>query len=122
MRQAPDSGLPDSLERACNATGFRPWGALRTEQAPSVIGYAAAGLGPALVPANTIPSHVPGAFPRPDPPLRRQLTGYTRTSPDRVTASFLETLGQHAPLMPAHVSRRLRAAECSSHRPPTDRR
>jgi DNA-binding transcriptional LysR family regulator len=116
----PDSGLSDILEQACNAAGFRPRVAVRTEQAPSAIGYAAAGLGPTLVPANTIPPHFAGAFLRPDPPLRRQLTGYTRTSPDPVTASFLETLGEHAPLMPTHVARRLRTAERSARRLPPE--
>ncbi|MGC0379706.1 LysR family transcriptional regulator [Streptomyces sp. SAI-229] len=104
----PDSGLADLLEQACANAGFRPRVAVRTEQAPSAVGYAAAGLGPTLVPANTIPPYFGGAFLRPEPPVRRQLTGYTRTSPDPVTASFLETLGAHAPLMPPHVGRRLR--------------
>ncbi|MEU6740221.1 LysR family transcriptional regulator [Streptosporangium sandarakinum] len=105
----PGSGLADILERACADAGFRPRVAVRTEQAPSAIGYAAAGLGPTLVPANTIPPHFGGAFLRPDPPVRRRLTGYTRTGPDPVTVSFLEVLGDHAPLLPPHVARRLRA-------------
>ncbi|WP_181794826.1 LysR family transcriptional regulator [Streptomyces sp. WELS2] len=117
----PDSGLSDILEQACDAAGFHPRVAVRTEQAPSAIGYAAAGLGPTLVPANTIPPHFAGAFLRPDPPLRRQLTGYTRTSPDPVTASFLEHLAEHAPLMPAHVAGRLRTAGRSARRPPSER-
>ncbi|MFC9286016.1 LysR family transcriptional regulator [Streptomyces sp. NPDC057052] len=107
----PDSGLSDILDQACAAAGFRPRVAVRTEQAPSAIEYAAAGLGPTLVPANTVPPHFGGAFLRPDPPLRRQLTGYTRTSPDPVTSSFLEALGDHAPLLPAHVARRLRITD-----------
>ncbi|UXY32131.1 LysR family transcriptional regulator [Streptomyces sp. HUAS TT20] len=118
----PDSGLCDILEQACAAAGFRPRVAVRTEQAPSAIAYSAAGLGPALVPANTIPPHFGGAVLRPDPPLRRRLTGYTRTSPDPVTASFLDILGDHAPLMPAHVGRRLRITDRTARRPPQERR
>ncbi|MEU4097214.1 LysR family transcriptional regulator [Streptomyces sp. NPDC026673] len=112
----PDSGLADVLEAACAAAGFRPRVAVRTEQAPTAIGYAAAGLGPTLVPANTIPPHFGGAFLRPDPPVSRRLSGYTRTTPDPVTASFLEVLGEHAPLMPHHVARRLRPTGRSTRR------
>ncbi|GAA2450795.1 LysR family transcriptional regulator [Streptomyces glaucus] len=118
----PDSGLSDILEAACAAAGFRPRVAVRTEQASSAIGYAAAGLGPTLVPANTVPPYFGGVLLRPDPPLRRRLTGYTRTSPDPVTASFLDLLGDHAPLMPPHVGRRLRPAARTDRRPPRERR
>ncbi|MFD8815302.1 LysR substrate-binding domain-containing protein [Streptomyces sp. NPDC059627] len=118
----PDSGLCDILEQACVAAGFRPRVAVRTEQASAAIAYAAAGLGPTLVPANTIPLRFGGAFLRPDPPLRRHLAGYTRTSPDPVTASFLEILGDHAPLMPGHVDRRLRSTGRTARRPPRDGR
>ncbi|MFJ4845796.1 MULTISPECIES: LysR family transcriptional regulator [unclassified Streptomyces] len=104
----PDSGLSDILDDACAAAGFRPRIAVRTEQAPSAVEYAAAGLGPTFVPANTIPPHFGGLVLRPDPPVRRRLTGYTRTTPDPVTESFLEILSTHAPLMPAHVAARLR--------------
>ncbi|MFI7142491.1 LysR family transcriptional regulator [Streptomyces massasporeus] len=107
----PDSGLADILEHACADAGFRPRVAVRTEQASSALGYASAGLGPTLVPANIIPPHFGGAFLRLDPPLRRRLTGYTRTSPDPVTANFLETLGDHASLTPPHVARRLRTGD-----------
>ncbi|MFE0329443.1 hypothetical protein ACFW08_22155 [Streptomyces sp. NPDC058960] len=73
-------------------------------------------LGPTLVPADTIPPRFAGAFLRPDPPLRRQLTGYTRTIPDPVTSSFPETLAEHAPLMPAHVAGCLRTADRAARR------
>ncbi|MEU6346526.1 LysR family transcriptional regulator [Streptomyces sp. NPDC046977] len=112
----PDSGLSDILERACVAAGFRPRIAVRTEQAPSAISYAAAGLGPTMVPANALPPRFGGAVLRPDPPLRRRLTGYTRTAPDPVTASFLDALGEHAPLMPRQVARRLGLVDQSMRR------
>ncbi|MFF3749099.1 LysR family transcriptional regulator [Streptomyces sp. NPDC002018] len=116
----PDSGLSDYLDRACAVAGFEPRIALRTEQAPSAVGYAAAGLGPTLVPANTIPPHFTGAFLRPDPPVVRRLSGYTRTGPDPVTSSFLEALSAHALLMPAHVSRRLHGSAPTTHRAPQE--
>ncbi|MFJ5274908.1 LysR family transcriptional regulator substrate-binding protein [Streptomyces sp. NPDC088358] len=96
------------LDNACGAAGFQPRIAMRTEQAPSAIEYAGAGLGPAVVPGSTIPPHFAGTVLRPDPPVRRQLTGYTRTSPDPVTTSFLDILSTQAPLMPAHVAERER--------------
>ncbi|MCZ9343534.1 LysR family transcriptional regulator, partial [Streptomyces sp. TRM76130] len=85
----------------------RPRVAVRTEQAASAVGYAAAGLGPTLVPASSVPRHFPEAVLRPDPPVTRVLTGYTRTSPDSVAASFLDLLEEHAALTPRHVARRL---------------
>jgi DNA-binding transcriptional LysR family regulator len=103
----PDSGLARFLDDACARAGFRPRAAVRTEQAAAAVGYAAAGLGPTLVPASSVPRHFPEAVLRPDPPVTRVLTGYTRTSPDSVAASFLDLLEEHAALMPRHVARRL---------------
>ncbi|MFH8387581.1 LysR family transcriptional regulator [Kitasatospora sp. NPDC018058] len=104
----PDSGLADVLDQACGAAGFRPRVAVRTEQAPAAANYAATGLGPTLVPANTIPPHFNGAVLRPVPPVSRPLTAYTRTTPDPVTAAFLETLADQDLLTPRHIRRRLR--------------
>ncbi|WP_042424917.1 LysR family transcriptional regulator [Streptacidiphilus anmyonensis] len=104
----PDSGLAELLEHACAAAGFHPRVAVRTEQAPSAANYAAAGLGPTLVPANTVPPHFAGTVLRPDPPVQRPLTAYTRTNPDPVAAAFVDVLAEHAPLMPRHIRKRLR--------------
>ncbi|WP_269857011.1 LysR family transcriptional regulator [Streptomyces sp. RPT161] len=103
----PDSGLADILDQACASAGFHPKTAVRTEQAPAAANYASAGLGPTLVPANTIPRHFAGAVLRPDPPIHRRITAYTRTSPDPIAAAFLEILADQALLMPAHIRRRL---------------
>ncbi|MGW2377014.1 MULTISPECIES: LysR family transcriptional regulator [Kitasatospora] len=107
----PDSGLADLLEQACAAAGFRPRVAVRTEQAPAAANYAAAGLGPTLVPANTVPPRFNGAVLRPDPPVSRPLTAYTRTTPDPITAAFLDTLAGQGILTPRHLRRRLGPAE-----------
>lgn len=106
----PDSGLADLLDQACATAGFRPRVAVRTEQAPAAANYAAAGLGPTLVPANTVPPHFNGAVLRPDPPVSRPLTAYTRTAPDPVSAAFLEILADRHLLTPRHIRRRLRPA------------
>ncbi|MFG2846473.1 LysR family transcriptional regulator [Kitasatospora sp. NPDC048296] len=103
----PDSGLADLLDQACAAAGFRPRVAVRTEQAPAAANYAATGLGPTLVPANTVPPRFNGAVLRPDPPVSRALTAYTRTTPDPVVAAFLEDLADHCLLTPRHLRRRL---------------
>ncbi|GAA1951640.1 LysR family transcriptional regulator [Kitasatospora viridis] len=107
----PDSGLADLLDQACAAAGFRPRVAVRTEQAPAAVNYAAGGLGPTLVPANTVPPHYGGAVLRPEPRIERPLTGYTRTAPDPVTAAFLDLLADQELLTPPHVRRRLRRAQ-----------
>lgn len=106
----PASGLADILDRVGAACGFQPRAAVRTEQASTAANYAAAGLGPTLVPANTVPPRFQGAVLQPEPPVRRALTAYTRTEPDPVTAAFIGVLADEVPLTPNHVRRRLRPA------------
>ncbi|WP_194918326.1 LysR family transcriptional regulator [Catenulispora rubra] len=96
----PDSGLSDILDRACADAGFAARVAVRTEQGASAVGYAGAGLGPTLVPANIVPPHFAGAVLRLDPPIRRPLAAFTRTVPDPVTAAFIELLADRADLLP----------------------
>jgi DNA-binding transcriptional LysR family regulator len=104
----PASGLADILDRVGAACGFQPRAAVRTEQAPAAANYASAGLGPTLVPANTVPLHFRGAVLQPDPPVRRALAAYTRTEPDPVTAALVDELLDKVPLTPDHVRRRMR--------------
>jgi DNA-binding transcriptional LysR family regulator len=103
----PQSGLADILDEACAAAGFRPRVAVRTEHGPSAANYAAAGLGPTLVPAEVIPPHFAGLLLLPDPPVRRTLTAFTRTSPDPIASAFLDILASEALTTPAHIRRRL---------------
>jgi len=117
-----DSGLAGFLDRACAAAGFEPRVAVRTEQGMSAANYAAAGLGPTLVPAEIIPPHFGGALLRPDPPVRRPLTAYTRTSPDPIAAAFIDILATEALITPAHVRRRLGPSRGLSGVPPRSRR
>jgi DNA-binding transcriptional LysR family regulator len=56
----PDGGLAGFLDRACAAAGFQGRIAVRTEQGMSAANYAAAGLGPTLIPAEIIPPHFGG--------------------------------------------------------------
>lgn len=101
VHYAPDNGLADLLDQVCARAGFHPHVAIRAEQTSAVPLLAAAGLGPALVPANIIPPHFDGLALRPDPPVRRALTAYTRTRPDPLTVAFADLLAQQARLDPA---------------------
>ncbi|MYS82194.1 LysR family transcriptional regulator [Embleya scabrispora] len=92
---APDNGLAELLDRVCAAAGFHPTVAVRVEQTAAAPLLAAAGLGPTLVPADIVPPGFDGVLLRPDPPVRRVLTAYTRTRPDPLTTSFADLLAEH---------------------------
>ncbi|MFH8841926.1 LysR family transcriptional regulator [Streptomyces sp. NPDC017868] len=100
VHYAPDNGLADLLDHVCAQAGFRPHVAIRAEQTSAAPLLAAAGLGPTLVPANIIPPHFDGALLRPDPPVRRTLTAYTRTRPDPLTVAFVNLLADQARVNP----------------------
>ncbi|MFJ9770360.1 LysR substrate-binding domain-containing protein [Kitasatospora sp. NPDC101157] len=101
VHYAPDNGLAELLDQACARAGFHPRAAVRAEQTSAAPLLAAAGLGPALVPADIVPPHFDGLLLRPDPPIRRTLTAYTRTRPDPLTVAFAELLAQRARINPA---------------------
>ncbi|MDQ0379012.1 LysR family transcriptional regulator [Amycolatopsis thermophila] len=105
VHYAPGNGLADLLDQVCAAAGFQPRASVRTEQTAAAPSLAAAGLGPALVPANVLPPRFPGQLLRPDPPVRRTLAAYTRSGADPVTAAFAEILRRKAILVPGHVER-----------------
>ncbi|MEV6646703.1 LysR family transcriptional regulator [Amycolatopsis sp. NPDC051371] len=96
VHYAPGNGLAELVDAACAAAGFRPRAAVRTEQTAAAPILAAAGLGPALVPANVLPARFDGRVLRPSVPVRRTLAAYTRAAPDPLTTAFIETLGKYA--------------------------
>jgi len=96
VHYAPGNGLAELVDATCAAAGFRPRAAVRTEQTAAAPILAAAGLGPALVPANVLPPRFDGRVLRPATPVRRTLTAYTRAAPDPLTSAFIETLQAHA--------------------------
>ncbi|MER7767563.1 LysR family transcriptional regulator [Kitasatospora sp. NPDC096140] len=104
VHYAPDNGLADLLDRVAAQAGFHPRAAVRAEQTSAAPLLAAAGLGPALVPANIVPPHFDGAVLRPDPPIRRTLTAYTRTRPDPLTVAFADLLAAQARVNPPGLS------------------
>lgn len=105
VHYAPGNGLGELLDQACAAEGFAPRAAVRTEQSAAAPMLAAAGLGPALVPANIVPPRFDGCLLRPQPAIRRPLAAYTRGGTDPLAAAFIETLVRHACVLPAHVRR-----------------
>lgn len=108
---APGNGLADVLDQACAAAGFQPRAAVRTEQTAAAPVLAAAGLGPALVPANIIPSHFDGLVLQPRPSVSRPVAAYTRAAPDPLATAFIATLAEEAALLPAHVRARILSTE-----------
>jgi DNA-binding transcriptional LysR family regulator len=106
----PPSGLADVLDTACAQAGFEPRAAVRTEQAPSALNLARAGLGITLVPGNVVPAQFDGVLTRVEPPIRRALSVYTRVRPDPVTAAFVDAISDEALTNPPHVQSLLSAA------------
>ncbi|MGC7099919.1 LysR family transcriptional regulator [Amycolatopsis lurida] len=99
VHYAPENGLAEVLDQACAAAGFSPRVAISTAQTAVAPLLAAAGLGPALVPSNVLPDGFGGRVLRLDPPVRRELTLYTRGIPDPVSAAFAELLAETKTLM-----------------------
>ena len=97
------SGLGDVLNAACARAGFEPHAAVRTEQAPSALNLARAGLGITLVPGNVVPEHYDGIIARPDPEVRRPLSVYTRVRPDPITAAFVDAISNDLLTNPTHI-------------------
>jgi DNA-binding transcriptional LysR family regulator len=100
-----DNGLYDLVVAAC-ATGatppFMPRPAVLTSQVEAAARLAAAGVGPALVPENAVPSDLDAAVVRADPPIGRELTVYARADWTPLGKAFLELMRarswHHAPL------------------------
>ncbi len=104
------SGLSEILGNACAQAGFEPRVSVRTEQGPSALSLARAGLGLALVPGNLVPPGFDGILLRPDPPVRRALSVYTRVRPDPITAAFVEAITIENLATPPHITARLELA------------
>jgi DNA-binding transcriptional LysR family regulator len=65
----PGHGLADYVARACAHAGFAPRGVVTTAQVDAAARLAAAGVGPALVPAKTVPGELRDELRRLDPPV-----------------------------------------------------
>ena len=107
MHYTARSGLSDILNGACGQAGFTPRLSVRTEQGPSALNLARAGIGLALLPGNIIPRHFDGTLLRPDPPVLRPLSVYTRVRPDPITAAFVSAISVETLVTPTHITERL---------------
>jgi DNA-binding transcriptional LysR family regulator len=61
------------------------------------------GLGITLLPGNVVPPEFDGVLRRPDPPVRRMLSVYTRVGPDPVSAAFVGAISHRTLATPAHL-------------------
>ncbi|MCU1499473.1 MAG: transcriptional regulator [Acidimicrobiales bacterium] len=71
-----DHGLHDLVQQACADAGFSPRPAVRTRQIDTAVRLAAAGLGPAIVPAISVPTEHAGLVAPFRPALRRQVAAF----------------------------------------------
>src|SRR5436305_4277807 len=89
---APAHGLAQVLDFACATAGYSPRVALRTSQVLAAAQFAAAGLGPTLMPQHTVPDAL-AALARPaSPRITRPVVAFTRTAWSPLTSAFLTTL------------------------------
>lgn len=100
-----ENGLYDLVVAACAAGAsppFMPRPAVLTSQVEAAARLASAGVGPALVPENAVPSDLRAAIVRADPPIGRELTVYARADWTPLGKAFLELMRgrpwQHPPL------------------------
>jgi DNA-binding transcriptional LysR family regulator len=97
----PEHGLSEVVNYACARAGFSPRPAVQTAQVEAAARLAAAGLGPALVPADAVPSDLRGVALPLDPPLGRELTAYARTEFTTLAHAYLAVLRDDAYWSPA---------------------
>ncbi len=92
---APSHGLAEVLDRCCGVAGFSPRVAVRTSQVAAAPQFAAAGLGPALVPDHIVPESVRPLIRPAKPRLVRPVVAFTRASWSPITKAFLDTLREY---------------------------
>jgi DNA-binding transcriptional LysR family regulator len=91
-----ESGLRPFVADVCARAGFTPRAAVRVSHTATAIELAAAGLGPALVPRNTVGPDFAHCIRAADPPVLREQGVYARTAPSPPAAAFIEVLAAHA--------------------------
>jgi DNA-binding transcriptional LysR family regulator len=89
---AAGHGLAEVVDFCCAAAGFTPRAAVRTSQVAAAPLFAAAGIGPALVPEHIVPAAL-GRLARPASPRPiRAVCAFTRGDWTPLTSAFLDTL------------------------------
>jgi DNA-binding transcriptional LysR family regulator len=89
-----EHALAELTDRLCAADGFTPRAAVRTAQIAGVAALAAAGLGPALVPANIVIGPLRNATRPLDPPRARELCAFTRSEWSPLARAFLDLIAE----------------------------
>jgi DNA-binding transcriptional LysR family regulator len=89
-----DNGLSEMALAVCSNAGFGPRVAVRTTQVEAAARLAAAGVGPAIVPAGTVPDSLDAAVLRLDPAPGYEIAAYTRREWSPLAAAYLEVLMQ----------------------------
>jgi DNA-binding transcriptional LysR family regulator len=92
---APGHGLAELVDLQCAAAGFTPRVAVRTSQVVAAPLFAAAGLGPALVPDHIVPDSAEELVRPAKPPLVRPVVAFTRRDWSPVTRAFLDILHEY---------------------------
>jgi DNA-binding transcriptional LysR family regulator len=92
----PEHGLIEVVKFACATADFCPKPAVQTAQVEAAARLAAAGLGPALIPADAVPSDLKHVAIPLDPPLGRELTAYARTEFTTLAHAYLAVLREDA--------------------------
>jgi DNA-binding transcriptional LysR family regulator len=85
-------GLAEVVDVCCEAAGFSPRVAVRTSQVAAAPLFAAAGLGPALVPEHIVPAALTRLARPASPRLTRAVCAFTRAEWTSLTRAFLDTL------------------------------
>ena len=89
---ARNHGLSEVIDFCCASAGFAPRVAVRTSQVAAAPQFAAAGIGPALVPAHTVPAALKALVRPASPQLMRSVFAFTRGDWAPITTAFLATL------------------------------
>jgi DNA-binding transcriptional LysR family regulator len=92
---ARSHGLAEVLDMQCAAAGFTPRAAVRTSQVAAAPQFAAAGLGPTLLPEHVVNESLRDLVRPPKPRLTRRVVAFTRGDWSPVTRAFLEVLHQY---------------------------
>ena len=88
-------GLSDVVTATCLRAGFRPNGAIETSQPEAAARLAAAGLGPALVPAANVPPELSRLSRRLAPPVVWEIVAYTRAAWSATALAFLDIVAEY---------------------------
>jgi DNA-binding transcriptional LysR family regulator len=89
---AEGHGLAAVTDVCCAAAGFTPRVAVRTSQVAAAPRFAAAGLGPAIVPSHVVPDALQDLCRPASPRFIRAVVAYTRSAWAPITTAFVASL------------------------------